>query len=186
MMKLGIRKEGRHLFDVNGVEVKRPVAVNACGRLSRGTLQRIQRSARVEERVFDTMCSLNDLMGCDGKGVCDHLCDPFSIEVRRRFRDLHDRRSPVAAPSPQEAAQELLGDSAFGYATADVPSNTVPFARNKVAWPDRGSIAKDLRCYLPPDLRHLFEWGKGFDLDAVCSGGSGGSVGVDNSAGLHG
>ena len=156
-MMLDIIRESGPIELEGQLDVPVPRAVDAGKRLSRGTRQRIRTRAKVDERTADTMKALNALAGKSTDFVEYSELGPFSSAVHAHVRGLVSRRAPPPRLCPQEAALELLGEDVFGYQSEDVPSNTVPFAREKVAWPDRGQSARDLAGYLPPALRLQFE-----------------------------
>ena len=156
-MMLDIIRESGPIELEGQLDVPVPRAVDAGKRLSRGTRQRIRTRAKVDERTADTMKALNALAGKSTDFVEYSELGPFSSAVHAHVRGLVSRRAPPPRLCPQEAALELLGEDVFGYQSEDVPSNTVPFAREKVAWPDRGQPARDLAGYLPPALRLQFE-----------------------------
>ena len=139
------------------VQVPALAAVDASRRLSRGTAQRIHKRFRLEERVCDTMECLNLLAGAPSHVVSDGCLDPFSSMVRDRVRHLHACQPPLPGLRPDEAIRELLGHDVSLYYESGECSNTVPFARGQVSWPEVGRSALNLARHLPRDLRHQFE-----------------------------
>ena len=125
-------------------------AVETGKRLSRGVRQRVDRRCRVSQAVRDSMAALNSLAGLeDGSGPAE---DRFSCLARDRLQRLHAQNTPPSDFSAWEAASELLGSACSPYQGQEEASPVVPYARERVAWPPRGTVGKHLANYLLADL----------------------------------
>ena len=110
------------------------------------------------------MEALNLLAG--EASVCTEVgeMNGFSSAIYQRVRDMHAVTPPPVGLIPEEAASELLGTTAMGYHHPDEFSTTVPFALDRVAWPDRGHRGLHLGHHLESSLRDRFE---GMQVDWV-------------------
>ena len=162
MMADIIRSESLDVGMLGAVEIPEAEAVDFCRRMSRGTAKRIRKNAAVDARVRESLTALNLLRGVSSPVVARDSLNEFSSAVRGRVRDLHMGRAPPRGYKPQEACDELLGCGVFGYddhssdAKGD-SSNTVALAREKLSWPERGHIARNLARFLPASTRLQFE-----------------------------